>query len=101
MREPKISSIDSGKGLLMIFSHGVYSFQCIPQSQCFWKTEEYELQFGGIYHVMMSVPTSLISNCECELDATQCGCKDPVPIKECKECADGFFGLTNSGCICK
>ena len=105
MDQPRMTSIDGDKGLLMTFDKGVYSFQCITRTQCFWNTEEYELNINRDFgHIMMLVPTSLIgeqSNCGCELDATHCGCKDPVPINQCKECAEGFYRLTDSGCRSK
>ena len=50
---------------------------------------------------MVSVPSSMIgknSNCGCELDARDCGCKNSGPIEKCDECMDGFGGRTDKGC---
>ena len=86
------------KGLLMTYKHGVYSFHCETKTLCYWRSKDYQLKILRGSHVMMAVPSSLVANCGCEVDATPCGCKDPVPIKNCERCKDGFWGLDEKRC---
>ena len=92
-----------GKGLLMTFKEYVYSFHCDNANQCYWRPEDIRLEFSKDVHIMISVPSSFIDqkDCDCEKDSTPCGCKYPVPIHECNQCADGFWGLTDIGCKSK
>merc|ERR1719510_953351 len=93
-----MSPTPNKKGLIMTYRHGVYSFHCETKTQCYWAPETYRLQVRRSNHVMMAVPSSLVANCGCEVDATPCGCKDPVPLDDCKQCRDGFWGLDEKGC---
>ena len=85
----------------MTQSHDVYSFHCKNKKKCYWKTEDYQLKIRRNNHVMLTVPSSLVSNCGCEVNATPCGCKDPVPIDKCTQCQDGFWRLNENGCQSK
>ena len=80
-----MSPTTNRKGLIMTYEKTVYSFHCENKKICYWSTEDYELKISRHNHVMMTVPSSLVSNCECHVDATPCGCKDPVPIDKCDE----------------
>ena len=83
------------KGLLMTSEKGVYSFHCDTPNQCYWTMEEYELKIKRNYHLMMSVPSSLVENCDCELDsAGDCRCKPGVIGPDCDQ--RGQMKMTNT-----
>jgi len=95
---PRMTATGDGKSLIMTHQRGVYKLHCKSQENCYWQTEEYQLEISRKYHIMISAPSSLIENCNCKLDSVPCGCKDTVPIDECEQCADGFWGPTDTGC---
>ena len=96
---PRMSPSGDGKQLIMTYDKGVYSFQCDTPNQCYWNTENHELgisRFDG--HIMMTVPTSLVENCGCELNSTgDCKCPAAVTGQECDRCKDGYWGLNKNG----
>ena len=96
-----MTATGDGKGLKMTYEKGVYKFHCKSQENCYWQTEEYQLQINREAHMMMTVPSSLVGNCNCEMDSVPCGCKHPVPADECEQCADGFWGPNDTGCKSK
>ena len=65
---PKMSQTIDGKGLLMTHLNDVYSFVCNNPNDCYWKTENYQLEIPRTFHIMMNVPTSLVENCNCKID---------------------------------
>ena len=81
----------------------VYIFHCDTVDQCYWRTDNYRLQIERRNHIMLTIPSSLIDteNCDCKLDSTACGCKHPVPLDKCQECADGYWRLNENGCESK
>ena len=60
---PRISPTAGNKGLLMTYQNDVYSFHCESHIQCYWRLEEYKLKVERFAHVMMTVPSSLIKDC--------------------------------------
>merc|ERR1711971_686412 len=63
---PRMAPTGDGKGLIMTYGFGVYSFHCDSPIQCFWKTESYELQQGKIFPLMIPAPAFVIENCDLE-----------------------------------
>ena len=59
-----------GKGLIMAYRRGLYSFHCDTPSQCYWRTEEHELHLSKRLSVMIPAPSYVIENCDCELNTT-------------------------------
>ena len=96
---PRMAPTGDGKQLIMTYEKGVYSFHCDTPNQCYWNTENHELQIerdNG--HIMMTVPTSLVENCGCELNSTgDCKCPAGVTGQECDRCQDGYWGLNKNG----
>ena len=81
---PRMAPTGDGKQLIMTYEKGVYSFHCDTPNQCYWNTEIHELGISRYGHVMMTVPTSLVENCGCELDSTgDCKCPATVTGQEC------------------
>ena len=60
---PRMSPTAGNKGLLMTYLKNVYSFHCESDIQCYWRVEEFDLKIERDMHVMMTVPTSLVKNC--------------------------------------
>ena len=98
---PRMIPTANKTGLLMTYGYEVFSFHCKTNKKCYWVPEDYQLQIERYNHIMMAVPSSLVANCGCEVDATPCGCKDPVPVDDCKQCRDGYWGLDEKGCKSK
>ena len=98
---PKMTATGDGKNLIMTYEKSVYSFRCDGQNDCYWQTEEHQLDISRRWHIMMTIPSSLVENCNCQLDARPCGCKDPVPNVDCEECVDGYWRTTDTGCKSK
>ena len=64
---PQMSQIGDGNELLMTYEKQIYSFHCDdsgPESttQCFWSNND-QLQVERQYHVMMTVPSSIVEDC--------------------------------------
>ena len=59
----RMSQTASNKGLLMTHENDVYSFYCESDIQCYWRMEEFKLKIKRADHVMMTVPSSLVKNC--------------------------------------
>ena len=98
---PKMSPTADQTSLLLTYEYEMYTFHCENEYQCFWLIGEHQLEIHRRAFIFMAVPSTLVANCGCELDATPCGCKDPVPIDKCSECQDGFWGLDEDGCRSK
>ena len=95
---PRMAPTGDGKQLIMTYEKGVYSFHCDTPNQCYWNTENHELGISRERHIMMTVPTSLVENCGCELDSTgDCKCPATVTGQECDRCQDGYWGLNKTG----
>ena len=96
----KIAPTGDEKQLIMTYERGVYSFHCDTPNQCYWNTENQELGSPRADHIMMTVPTSLVENCGCELDSSgNCKCPAAVTDQECDRCQDGYWGLNKTGVI--
>ena len=59
----RMSPSAGNKGLLMTYFNDVYSFYCESNIQCYWKVEEYELKIKRRAYVMITVPSSLVKDC--------------------------------------
>ena len=63
---PKMSPTGDGKGLLMSYDRGVYSFFCQTANNCFWKEENYQLKTSRTKHLMMTIPSHFMEDCDLE-----------------------------------
>merc|ERR1712066_985156 len=94
MAQPRMASTGDGKQLIMTYEKGVYSFHCDTSNQCYWNTVNHELGISRQEHIMMTIPTSLVEHCGCELDSTgDCKCPAAVTGQKCDRCKDGYWGL--------
>ena len=95
---PKMASAGNEKELLMTYDYGIYSFQCKSQVNCYWTEMEHELRINRLNHLMLTVPISLVENCDCDLDSTgDCKCPAGVIGKECDRCRPGYWGFNQDG----
>ena len=95
---PKMTTTSDGKGLIMTYEKAVYSFHCKSQTNCFWTKEETQLQISRKYHMMLTIPSTLVENCDCELDDNgNCKCPAGVTGEECDICQLGYWGLNHDG----
>ena len=97
MESPRMAQTATGEGnqLIMNFRKSVYYFQCDNINECYWtKNEEYQLKIGRERHLMITVASSIVENCDCELDITgDCKCKVGLTGDDCDRCKDGYWGL--------
>ena len=49
---PRISPTGDKNGLILTYEKGVYSFHCDTPSQCYWRTEPYNLEIKRKTHMM-------------------------------------------------
>ena len=63
MDGPRITATRKGDGLIMTYERGIYKFRCDSANSCYFAKERNELQIERSYHVLLTVPTSLIKNC--------------------------------------
>ena len=105
MYGPRISPTGDKNGLLLTYEKGVYSFHCDTPSQCYWRTEPNNLKIERTVHLMMTVPSSLLEQCNCELNSNgDCKCPIGVDGPECSKCTKGFWSLNQNekiGCKSK
>ena len=59
----RMTPMADGKGLLMTYEKGVYSFQCTSANDCYWTKKDYELQIYRRSHLFLTVPSSLVEDC--------------------------------------
>ena len=99
----KMTPTGDGRGLLMTYEKSIQSFLCKSQTNCYWAKEEIELEISRRYHVMLTVPASLVDNCDCKLNSNGT-CKCPIGVigDACDQCKQGYWGLhQNSSLACK
>ena len=81
---------------------GIYSFHCDNPMHCYWNSTIYELEVSREAHVMLYVPSSLVENCDCELDDNgSCRCRTGVFGNACDQCMNGYWGFDkddHTGC---
>lgn len=83
-----------GKSLVMTYQRGIYSFHCKSRTNCYWNTTEYELEISREAHIMMTIPSSLVENCDCELNFNEnCRCGTGIIGDDCDQCKDGYWGF--------
>ena len=63
MYGPRMTTTADNFGLLMTQEKSIYSFKCQSSDSCRWRKKKNELKISRIYHVLMSVPASLVKNC--------------------------------------
>jgi len=63
MYGPRMTHTADKKNLLMTYEKGIYSFNCRSSNDCHWTKESYELEISRRYHILMTVPSSLVENC--------------------------------------
>ena len=63
MSGSKLASKGDGKGLLMSYQKGLYSFHCKSKSSCYWTKEDFELRTNRRSHIMMTIPSFLVDGC--------------------------------------
>ena len=98
----KMTTTANGRGLIISYEQGIYSFECKSQQNCFWTKEEIELQISRRSHMMITVPSTLVDNCDCDLDTNgNCRCPAGVTGGECGHCKKGYWGLDANGCKSK
>ena len=98
-----MTTTGNGKGLLMTYENEIYSFNCDSQTTCFWIQEEIELKKYRRDHLMITVPASLVDNCDCQLNSDGvCRCPTGVTGEACDQCKQGYWGLQqNDSLACK
>ena len=99
----KMTTTGNGKGLLMTYLTKIYSFDCDSPTTCFWIEEETKLKIGRDFHLMLTVPTSVVEDCDCQLNSDGvCRCPTGVTGEACDQCKLGYWGLQqNDSLECK
>ena len=100
---PRISPTGDKNGLLLTYEKGVYSFHCDTPSQCYWRTEPYNLEISRRFHISLTVSSSLLDQCNCELNSNgDCEYLIGVDGLNSSICVEGFWGLNQNDKIsCK
>jgi len=60
---PQMTPTADGKGLVLSHEHSVYSFICQSETNCWFTTTDIELKIERSHHLMLQVPSSLLSEC--------------------------------------
>ena len=93
-----MTTTGNGRGLVMTHETGLYSFHCKSQTNCFWVREETELKISRSDHIMLTVPSTLVDNCDCDLDTSgNCKCPAGVTGDDCDRCKESYWGLDLDG----
>ena len=103
MDGPKMTPTGDGSGMIMTYEDKIYSFKCESQTNCYWNTEKTSLEISRERHIMLTIPSSLVENCDCELTSSgDCRCPAGVIGDACDRCKDGYWGLDPDGSLgCK
>ena len=98
-----MTTTGNGKGLLMTYKKAIYSFDCDSPTTCFWTEEETKLKISRRNHIMLTVPTSVVDDCDCQLNSDGvCRCPTGVTGEACDQCKQGYWGLQqNDSLACK
>ena len=90
----KMTTTGNGKGLLMTHEDKIYSFDCDSATSCFWTEKETKLKISREDHLMFTVPTSVVDDCDCQLNSLkECKCPPGVIADGCDRCKDDYWGL--------
>ena len=93
-----MATTGNGRGLIISHDKELYSFKCKSQQNCFWTKEETELQISRDDHMMITVPSTLVDNCDCDLDTNgNCKCPAGTTGEQCKQCKKGYWALDANG----
>ena len=100
--DPRIGLAGNNNNLLLTYEKSVYSFHCDTPNQCYLKTEPYNLEISRTSHLMMTVQSYLLDQCNCAMDSNgNCKCPIGVDGPECSKCRAGFWGINQIGCKSK
>ena len=60
---PRMTTTGKGDGLIMTYFKGIYRFKCVSSESCFFEKDEDDLKIERRYHILLSVPKSLVEDC--------------------------------------
>ena len=59
----RMTTTATGDGLLMTYEKGMYRFKCTSSNSCFFEKYDNELEISREWHILLSVPASLVEDC--------------------------------------
>jgi len=62
-RGPQITTTRNGDGLLLTHRKAILKLDCTSTTSCLWKKEPNSLQVHRYHHLMFTVPSTLLENC--------------------------------------
>ena len=103
MYGPRMTPTGNGRGMIMSYQDKIFSFHCESRTNCYWNTKETRLDIRRTWHIMLTVPSTLVENCDCEVNSNgNCRCPAGVIGNACDRCKDGYWGLDPDGSLgCK
>ena len=60
---PQMTTTRNGDGLLLTHRKAILKLDCTSTTSCLWKKEPNSLQVHRFHHLMFTVPSSLLENC--------------------------------------
>ena len=60
---PRMTTTGKGDGLIMTYKTGIYRFKCDSSESCFFEKDDVELKIERRWHILLSVPKTLIEDC--------------------------------------
>ena len=63
MNSPRMTTTATGDGLLMTYEKGMYRFKCTSSDSCFFEKYDNELEISREWHILLSVPATLVEDC--------------------------------------
>ena len=60
---PRMTTTATGDGLIMTYRKGIYRFKCTSSDSCFFEKDDEELKIDRRFHVLLTVPASLVEDC--------------------------------------
>ena len=59
----RMTTTATGDGLLMTYEKGMYRFKCTSSDSCFFEKYDNELEISREWHILLSVPATLVEDC--------------------------------------
>ena len=60
---PKMTTTQNGDGVLLTHQKDIFKLDCTSHTSCIWKKESNSLQINRKRHLMFTVPSTILENC--------------------------------------
>ena len=60
---PKMTTTQTGDGVLLTYENDIFKLECTSTTSCLWKKEPNNLKIFRQHHLMFTVPSKLLKNC--------------------------------------